>query len=63
MESLVISTMLKYGFFLAMLPDINISELVERNPAARTMPQIFINELLIGGYTDLETWLKDHNKE
>tara|TARA_B100000029_G_scaffold516702_2_gene632886 strand:+ start:777 stop:1019 length:243 start_codon:yes stop_codon:yes gene_type:complete len=39
------------------------SELMERNPAARTMPQIFINELLIGGYTDLETWLKDHNKE
>ena len=27
--------------------------LMERNPNARTMPQIFIDDKLIGGYTDL----------
>ena len=27
--------------------------LLERNPNARTMPQIFIDDKLIGGYTDL----------
>jgi glutaredoxin 3 len=32
--------------------------LLVRNPAARTMPQIFINDELIGGYTDLLEWLK-----
>ena len=31
--------------------------LMTRNPYARTMPQIFINDELIGGYTDLEEWL------
>jgi len=33
-------------------------ELLIRNPAARTMPQIFINNSLIGGYTDLIAWLE-----
>ena len=33
-------------------------ELLNRNPSARTMPQIFINDKLIGGYTDLLEWLK-----
>jgi len=33
-------------------------ELLNRNPSARTMPQIFINDQLIGGYTDLLEWLK-----
>ena len=33
-------------------------QLLVRNPAARTMPQIFINDELIGGYTDLLQWLK-----
>jgi glutaredoxin len=33
-------------------------QLLVRNPAARTMPQIFINNELIGGYTDLLEWLK-----
>ena len=33
-------------------------ELLNRNPSARTMPQIFINDKLIGGYTDLIEWLK-----
>ena len=32
--------------------------LMTRNPYARTMPQIFINDELIGGYTDLEDWLQ-----
>ena len=32
--------------------------LMTRNPNARTMPQIFINDKLIGGYTDLIDWLE-----
>ena len=32
--------------------------LMSRNPNARTMPQIFINDVLIGGYTDLIEWLE-----
>ena len=28
-------------------------EMLERNPKARTVPQIFIDDKLIGGYTDL----------
>ena len=28
-------------------------EMLERNPQARTVPQIFIDDNLIGGYTDL----------
>ena len=28
-------------------------EMTERNPYARTLPQIFIDDKLIGGYTDL----------
>ena len=27
--------------------------MMERNPQARTVPQIFIDDQLIGGYTDL----------
>lgn len=34
-----------------------IDELIERNPHARTMPQIFINNELISGYDDLVFWL------
>ena len=33
-------------------PDI-FKEMMERNPLARTLPQIFIDDKLIGGYTDL----------
>ena len=33
--------------------DNNIDILLEKNKYARTMPQIFINDKLIGGYTDL----------
>ena len=32
--------------------------LMTRNPYARTMPQIFIDDELIGGYTDLVEWVK-----
>ena len=32
--------------------------LMTRNPNARTMPQIFINDKLIGGYTDLIDWIE-----
>ena len=28
-------------------------EMMKRNPYARTLPQIFIDDQLIGGYTDL----------
>ena len=28
-------------------------EMLKRNPAARTVPQIFIGGTLVGGYTDL----------
>ena len=34
--------------------------LMKRNPNARTMPQIFIDNELIGGYTDLEDWLQNN---
>ena len=40
----------------AEIPEI-FDVLMARNPYARTMPQIFINDELIGGYTDLEEWL------
>jgi len=30
---------------------------MSRNPNARTMPQIFVNDELIGGYTDLMEWI------
>lgn len=30
------------------------SEMYERNPKATTLPQIFIGDVLIGGYVDLE---------
>ena len=33
--------------------------LMERNPDARTMPQIFIDDKLIGGYTDLMDFVNE----
>ena len=33
--------------------------LIERNPNARTMPQIFIDDKLIGGYTDLMEFVNE----
>ena len=39
--------------------DNNIDLLLEKNKYARTMPQIFINDKLIGGYTDLVEYFKE----
>ena len=42
--------------------NVEISEVFEglmsRNPNARTMPQIFVDDKLIGGYTDLMEWVE-----
>ena len=42
--------------------NVEISEffesLMSRNPNARTMPQIFVDDELIGGYTDLMEWVQ-----
>ena len=37
----------------------NIELLLEKNKYARTMPQIFINDKLIGGYTDLVKYFEE----
>ena len=43
---------ISYEFYSA--DDQNVfKEMLERNPSARTVPQIFIDDQLIGGYTDL----------
>ena len=39
--------------------DNNIELLLEKKKYARTMPQIFINDKLIGGYTDLVDYFKE----
>ena len=39
--------------------DNNIELLLEKNKYSRTMPQIFINDKLIGGYTDLVEYFKE----
>ena len=39
--------------------DNNIDILLEKNKYARTMPQIFINDKLIGGYTDLIKYFEE----
>ena len=39
--------------------DNNIEILLEMNKYARTMPQIFINDKLIGGYTDLVKYFEE----
>ena len=43
---------IKYIVYNADDPDI-FQEMIKRNPQARTAPQIFIDNNLIGGYTDL----------
>jgi len=43
----------------AEIPEV-FNVLMTRNPYARTMPQIFIDDVLIGGYTDLEEWLANN---
>jgi len=39
--------------------DDNIDILFKKNKYARTMPQIFINDKLIGGYTDLVKYFEE----
>ncbi len=39
--------------------DNNIDILLEKNKYARTMPQIFINDKLIGGYVDLVKYFEE----
>lgn len=39
--------------------DNNIELLLKKNKHARTMPQIFINDKLIGGYTDLVKYFEE----
>ncbi len=46
-----------YEEFNVEIPEI-FDDLMKRNPNARTMPQIFIDNTLIGGYTDLIEWLE-----
>ncbi len=43
---------ISYEVYSADNPDV-FKEMLDRNPAARTVPQIFIDDKLIGGYTDL----------
>ena len=43
---------MEYQVYSADDPKI-FNEMMERNPQARTVPQIFIDDQLIGGYTDL----------
>ena len=43
---------IKYDVYSTDNPDI-FNEMLKRNPSARTLPQIFIDDELIGGYTDL----------
>ncbi len=46
-----------YEEFNVEIPEV-FDALMKRNPNARTMPQIFIDNTLIGGYTDLIEWLE-----
>lgn len=34
--------------------DFLVEDLLARNPAAKTFPQIFVDDRLVGGYVDLE---------
>ena len=43
---------INYDVYSADDPKI-FQEMLERNPQARTVPQIFIDDKLVGGYTDL----------
>ena len=43
---------IKYDVYSADDPKV-FEEMLVRNPQARTVPQIFIDDELIGGYTDL----------
>ena len=43
---------IEYDVYSTDNPDV-FNEMIKRNPSARTLPQIFIDDKLIGGYTDL----------
>ena len=43
---------IKYDVYSADDPKV-FEEMLERNPQARTVPHIFMDDKLIGGYTDL----------
>ena len=43
---------ISYEVYDADNPEV-FQEMLKRNPAARTVPQIFIDGTLVGGYTDL----------
>ena len=43
---------ISYEVYDADNPEV-FQEMLKRNPAARTVPQIFIDATLVGGYTDL----------
>lgn len=36
------------------------SEMLSRNPSARTVPQIFVDNEPIGGYDNLRKWFKEN---
>lgn len=36
--------------------DVDREDLLERAPGAKTVPQIFLGDELIGGYTELAEW-------
>lgn len=35
-------------------------DLLAAYPAAKTVPQIWLDDLHIGGFTDLDAWFKEH---
>lgn len=40
-----------------------LTELMEKNPGARTMPQIFRDDKLIGGYDQLQFFLSTQGRD
>ena len=49
---------IKYDVYSTDNPDV-FNEMIKRNPSARTLPQIFIDDKLIGGYTDLMDFVNE----
>ena len=35
-------------------------EMLKRNPQARTVPQIFIDDIRVGGFPELVTWFEEN---
>ena len=46
-----------YSINEGLLAKNNMESLMERFPTAKTVPQIWINDVHIGGYAELKTWL------